>query len=56
MLKNSMPLNSSCTARKKNALKQQFEKKNANEAKRSENQTFPGNWIVCVFPPFFATF
>lgn len=50
-----MPLKSSCTnsRKKRNALKQQRNGKNrsekiATEAKRSENQTFPGNWIVCV--------
>lgn len=25
----------------------------ATAAKRSENQTFSGNWIVCTLPPFF---
>lgn len=35
------------------AAKKNKSKKIATEAKRSENQTFPGNWIVCTFSPFF---
>lgn len=56
-----MPLKSSWTnswKKQTNASKQQRKRKPDREkiataAKRSENQTFSGNWIVCTLPPFF---